>query len=87
MYICEAIGMDDDLYEKTKKNIKNVTPKELIELLVSCGFVYKRTKGDHEMYKKPGFRTFPVPVTQKPLNKNIVKNALRLVDEIRDLEE
>lgn len=71
-----------DTYEKIKRNQKNVSPKDLIKLLESFGFIYRRSCGDHDMYKKPGFRTFPVPISQDPLSIRIVKEALQLVEEI-----
>ncbi|MEI7989592.1 MAG: type II toxin-antitoxin system HicA family toxin [Chloroflexota bacterium] len=77
----------DDLYEKIKRNPKNVSPKLLIELLKSYDFVYRRTEGDHEIYKKPGYRSFPVPIRQNPLAIHIVKNALQIIAEIRESQE
>ena len=80
--------MECDLYyEKIKRNPHNVSPKELIELLECYGFKYQSTSGDHEQYKRAGYRRFPVPVRQKPLAIHIVKEALRIVEEIRDSED
>lgn len=76
-----------DLYEKIKNNKKNVNPKDLIKLLVAFGFEYRRTKGDHEHYKRPGFRTFPVPICQNPLSILIVKEAIRLIEEIIESDD
>jgi predicted RNA binding protein YcfA (HicA-like mRNA interferase family) len=76
-----------DLYERIKRNPHNVTPKQLIELLVSYGFEYKNTEGDHAQYKRAGYGRFPVPVRQIPLAIHIVKAALRIVQEIRELEQ
>ena len=75
-----------DLYEKIKQNPHNVTPKQLIELLKSYGFEYKNTEGDHAHYKRPGYGRFPVPVRQNPLAIHIVKEALKIIREIRELE-
>jgi len=75
-----------DLYEKISRNPSNVTPKELIKLLESYGFEYKNTEGDHALYKKPGYRRFPIPISKNPLAIRIVKEALRLIREIRDLK-
>jgi predicted RNA binding protein YcfA (HicA-like mRNA interferase family) len=75
-----------DLYEEIKRNPHNVSPKRLIKLLESYGFQHRRTTGDHEIYKRPGFRPFPVPIGQRSLAIHIVKNALALIDEIRDQE-
>ncbi|MCD4673115.1 MAG: type II toxin-antitoxin system HicA family toxin [Anaerolineaceae bacterium] len=77
----------DDLYGKIKRNTKNTNPKELIKLLESYGFVYRRTTGGHDIYKRPGFRSFPVPTHVKRLAPFIIRNALHLIDEIRELEE
>lgn len=76
-----------DLYEWIKHNPHNVTPKQLIELLESYGFEYKLTKGDHAQYKRPGNRTFPVPICQNPLAIHIVKAALRTIREIQELNQ
>ena len=76
-----------DLFEKIRQNKRNVTPKQLIELLESHGFKFIRSKGDHFYYKQPGYRTFPVPVRQNPLAIHIVQEALQLIEEIRNLEE
>lgn len=76
-----------DLYEKIKRNIHNVTPKLLIELLMEYKFVYKRTEGDHEIYKRDGYRSFPIPISQNPLAMRIVKNALHQIEEIREKED
>lgn len=80
-------GANMDLYEKIKRNTHNVTPKLIIELLIENKFVYKRTEGDHEIYKRPGYRSFPIPIKQNPLAIHIVKNVLRLIDEIRESED
>lgn len=71
-----------DLYEQIKKNKKNVSSKDLAKLLVAFGFDYRGTRGDHEQYKKPGFRPFPVPINQNPVCIRIVQNAIRLIEEI-----
>lgn len=71
-------------YGKIRSDPHNVTPEELIALLTEYGFVYRRATGDHFMYKMPGYRTFPVPINQKPLYVKIVKNALIMIDEIRE---
>lgn len=73
-----------NLYDKIKQNPKNVPPKLLIELLESYGFEYKSTVGDHEQYKKPGYRRFPVPIRQNPIAIHIVKEALRIICEIQE---
>lgn len=76
-----------DLYEWMKQNKRNVTPKQLIRLLESYGFVYRSSTGDHDFYKREGFRRFPVPVGQNPLAIHIVQAALRMIEEIRENDE
>jgi predicted RNA binding protein YcfA (HicA-like mRNA interferase family) len=76
-----------DLYEKINRNPHNVTPKELIELLEVYGFEYRKTVGDHAQYKRPGYRPFPVPIRQSPLDIRIVKLAIRVIREIREIEQ
>ncbi|GAP12846.1 predicted periplasmic or secreted lipoprotein [Longilinea arvoryzae] len=75
-----------DLYERIKRNPSNVTPKQLMELLEEYGFENKGQEGDHVQYKKPGYRRFPIPIKQNPLAIHIVKEALRIIREIRDLD-
>jgi predicted RNA binding protein YcfA (HicA-like mRNA interferase family) len=76
-----------DLYEKINRNPHNVTPKQLIELLKSCGFELRNTVGDHVLYKRSGYRPIPVPIRQNPLAIHIVKEALKIIREIRELEQ
>jgi predicted RNA binding protein YcfA (HicA-like mRNA interferase family) len=74
-----------DMFAKIKRYPQNVTPKQLIELLENYGFEYKATEGDHALYKRPGYRRFPVPLKQNPLAIHIVKEALKIIQEIREL--
>jgi len=76
-----------DLYERIMRNKHNVTPKQLIELLESYGFKHRSTSGDHYLYKRAGYRPFPVPIRQNPLAIHIVQEALRMIEEIRELEQ
>jgi predicted RNA binding protein YcfA (HicA-like mRNA interferase family) len=76
-----------DLYDKIKRNQNNVTPRQLINLLLRFGFQLKRTTGDHEIYKRAGYRSFPVPIRQNPLARHIVQAALALIAEIRESED
>ena len=80
------MGMDD-LYEKIKRYPSNVSPKQLIELLKSYGFVYRKTQGDHEIYKRTGSRPFSIPIKGNPVWIQIVKNALQTIAEIRESQE
>lgn len=74
------------LFDQIKRNPANVKPKKLIKLLEQYGFEYKGQEGDHAQYKRQGYRRFPVPVRQNPLAIHIVKEALRIIEEIRDFE-
>ena len=76
-----------NLYEEISRNPHNVTPRNLIRLIVSYGFEYRRTRGDHEIYKRAGYRPFPVPIRQNPLSAHIVMNALRVIREIQELDQ
>ena len=71
-----------EIYERIKRNKRNVRPKELIELLIFFGHRYRNTKGDHEIYKRVGGRPFPVPIRQNPISIDIVQEALRAIEEI-----
>lgn len=75
-----------DLYDEIAGNKHNVSPQKLIKLLTSYGFKYRRTTGDHEIYKRNGYRPFTVPINQNPLAIHIIKEALSLIEEIRERE-
>ncbi len=75
-----------DLYSQIKRYPSNVTPRQLEDLLLEYGFECKCIVGDHAQYKRPGFRRFPVPIRQNPLAIHIVKAALRMIEEIRELD-
>ena len=51
------------------------------------GLSINRTKAIMSTIKEPGYRRFPVPIRQNPLAIHIVQSALRMIDEIRELEE
>jgi len=78
-----------DLYEKISRNKHNVTSKELIELLESYGFEHRRsTASGHAIYKRKGYsRPFPVPLHKGTLLPHIVEEALRMIKEIRELDQ
>lgn len=44
----------DKLLEKVRRNPKDVTFKELDQLLQSFGYELMRTKGSHSIYRRPG---------------------------------
>lgn len=66
--------------EKVRGNPKNVSAKELMEVLEENGYVLRNIAGDHYVYKKDGSRPIPVPFGQNPLALRIVKNALSMID-------
>jgi len=76
-----------EIYERIKRNKRNVRPKELVELLIAFGYEYRNTRGDHEIYKRAGCRRFPVPISQNPISIIIIQNALRAIEEIIEDQE
>ncbi len=74
------------LHEEIKRNKKNQNPKNVIKLLESYGFIFKRSRGDHYYYKRKGFRVIPIPISQNPLAIHIVQEALNEVEIIIELE-
>ena len=73
------------LLEQVRNNSKNVDYKDLIKLLELYGFVLISVKGDHYHYQKAGYRTLTIP-SKNPLWLEIVKQVLRMIDEIDELE-
>jgi len=74
------------LLEQIRNNPNNVDYKDLIRLLDLSGFLLVSVKGDHYHYHRPGYRTLTVPC-KNPLWIEIVKQALRLIDEIEDSQD
>lgn len=76
-----------DLFDEISKNKRNQEPRKIIRLLKEYGFEHRRTTGDHEHYKRPGFRTIPIPIRQNPLNPRIVKEVLNAIEIIKEMED
>lgn len=75
-----------DLLDQIKRNKKNQSPKNIIKLLKAYGFEYRGTEGDHYNYKRKGFRPFPIPVSQNPLAIHIVQNAIRMIEQVIEID-
>lgn len=57
--------------------MKVITPKELIQLLESNGFVFQRSKGSHQLYKHPDGRRTVVPFHSKDLKTGTLLAILK----------
>jgi predicted RNA binding protein YcfA (HicA-like mRNA interferase family) len=59
-------------------DVHSYTPKELIKLLERKGFVLKRSKGSHHIYKHPFTKHQAViPMNKKDLSKGIFYEILK----------
>jgi predicted RNA binding protein YcfA (HicA-like mRNA interferase family) len=47
--------------------MKSLTPKEMIQVLESHGFIFQRSRGNHHLYKHPDGRRTVVPFHSKDL--------------------
>ena len=47
--------------------MKSLTPKELIQILESKGFIFQRSKGSHHLFKHPNGKRTIVPIHSKKL--------------------
>ncbi|MCE5294260.1 MAG: type II toxin-antitoxin system HicA family toxin [Chlamydiales bacterium] len=47
------MGRKEKLFRKSKDSPNNLSFDELCSLAKRVGFVYKKTSGDHEIYKHP----------------------------------
>jgi len=68
--------------ERVRNNPKNVTAKDLQELLEDYGFNYRNASGDHYIFKKEGHRPITIPYSQNPIALFIVKEILQVIDSI-----
>ncbi|MDO9580432.1 MAG: type II toxin-antitoxin system HicA family toxin [Bacteroidales bacterium] len=75
-----------DLIEQVKRNKKNQTPRSVIKLLETHGFRYCRSTGDHDFYKRKGFRPIPIPIRQNPLGIHIVQEVIRTIEEAIEID-
>lgn len=57
--------------------MKSVTPRELIKLLESSGFVLQRSKGSHQLFKHPDGRRTIVPFHSKDLKTGTLLAILK----------
>lgn len=72
----------DKLLEKVRRNPKDVTFKELDQLLQSFGYELMRTKGSHSIYRRPGARPITVARRQPHVHSDAVKEVLRGIDDL-----
>ena len=71
--------------ERVRNNPNNATFKDLQDILEMYGFKLRDVSGDHFQFKRPGFRTIPLPRNQRPVSIIIVNQVLSAVDLLDDL--
>lgn len=57
--------------------MKSLTPKELIKVLESHGFIFQRSKGSHYLFKHPDGRRTLVPFHTKDLKTGTLLTILK----------
>ena len=57
--------------------MKSLTPKELIKILESLGFIFQRSKGSHQLFRHPDGRRTVVPVHTKDLKTGTLLSILK----------
>jgi len=80
------VSNQEKLLAKIRNNPKSVRFQELTKLLEWHGFELKRSKGSHHVYRR-GRYMLVVPWRRPHLHSYIVKDALKILDEIMDQEE
>jgi predicted RNA binding protein YcfA (HicA-like mRNA interferase family) len=72
----------DKLLEKIRRNPKDVTFKELDQLLQSFDYELVRTKGSHSIYRRRDARPITVARRQPHVHSDAVKEVLRGIDDL-----
>ncbi len=74
------------LLEKVRSHKRNVSPKELIDLLREWGFMERKGKGDHVAFRheKLHTRTQVIPTRQNPVSATIVLQVIKLIQELQE---
>jgi predicted RNA binding protein YcfA (HicA-like mRNA interferase family) len=84
----DSLDKKEALLLKVQSHKRNVSPKEIIELLVAWGFYERKGRGDHRAYKHdslPATR-LTIPFKQKPFLEDIVKQVLKAIQELQEQE-
>lgn len=76
------MGKRNKLLENIRRNPKDVTFKELDQLLQSFGYELVRTKGSHSAYRRPGAPPITVARRQPHVHSDAVKEVLRAIDDL-----
>jgi len=57
--------------------MKSITPRELIKVLESHGFLFQRSKGSHQIYRHPDGRRTVVPMHVKDMKTGTLLAILK----------
>lgn len=74
----------EKLLAKIRNNTKNVSVKDLRNVLEWHGFELRRITGSHYIYKRPGCPVNLSVPKNKPIKQCYVKNALKWLDRCCD---
>ncbi len=80
------MGRREKLLAKIRNNPKGVRFEDLTKLLEWYGFELKRVKGSHHAYTR-GCHNLIVPKRKPHLHSYVVKDALKILDELLEDEE
>lgn len=73
---------------KLRQSPRNISSRELINVLVSLGFELRGGKGSHQCYKHPELPQIKLTVPeQNPLGEVYVKQALDAINKLKELED
>ena len=72
----------DKLLERIRRNPKDVTFKDLDQLLQAFGYELVRTRGSHSAYHRPGAPALTVARRQPHVHSDAVKEVLRAIDDL-----
>jgi predicted RNA binding protein YcfA (HicA-like mRNA interferase family) len=57
-----------------------ISPKDMVKLLVTIGFVEIRQKGSHKTFKHNNGRTTVIPFHGEELGRGLIRKILRDID-------
>jgi predicted RNA binding protein YcfA (HicA-like mRNA interferase family) len=73
---------------KLRQSPRNISSRELINILVSLGFELRGGKGSHQCYKHPKLPQIKLTVPQQhPLKVQYIRQALNAISKLRELED
>ena len=76
------------LLSKVRTHKRNVSPKEIIDLLLAWGFYEREGSGDHRVFKHERLPriTQPIPCRKNPQPPAIVLQVIKAIRELQEQE-